>query len=447
MAVDERVGTRTAELQAERERLVARGIATTPIFVEHAHGARITDVDGREYIDFVGGIGVLNGGHTPERVVAAIKEQAEQVPAPVLLDRPVRAVPRGLPAADRVPPGRRAATRRCCMNTGAEATENAVKIARYHTGRQAIVCFENAFHGRTLMGMSLTSKAMPYKKGFGPFAPEVYRAQAPYPYRGIGTAEALESVERLFKSQVDPSAVAGMIYEPVQGEGGFHPATEGFVEGLVEICARYGIVYISDEVQSGMCRTGYPAAVARWGVEPDLITWGKSMGGGMPIAGVTGRAEIMDSVHPGGLGGTYVGNPRLVRGRDRRPRPGARPGLPGAVARVRRPAPRPARATSRRACPPIGEVRGLGAMLAIELVEDRDEQEAGAGARVARHRDRARQRPAADGRGRAVERDPRARAAGRHGRRPRRGPRDLRVRAARGECGVARSRCWRRPSS
>jgi 4-aminobutyrate aminotransferase / (S)-3-amino-2-methylpropionate transaminase / 5-aminovalerate transaminase len=369
MAVDERVGTRTAELQAERERLVARGIATAPIFVEHAHGARLTDVEGREYIDFVGGIGVLNGGHTPERVVAAIKEQADKYLHQcysIAQYEPFLDVCRRLIACH---PGA-GPYKALLVNTGAEATENAVKIARYHTGRQAIVCFENAFHGRTLMGMSLTSKAMPYKKGFGPFAPEIYRAQAPYPYRGIGTAEALESVERLFKSQVDPSAVAGMIYEPVQGEGGFHPATEGFVEGLVEICARYGIVYISDEVQSGMCRTGYPAAVARWGVEPDLITWGKSMGGGMPIAGVTGRADIMDSVHPGGLGGTYVGNPvscaAAIVALDQVLDPAFQEQSRAFGDRLR------ARLEDlATGVPAIGEVRGLGAMLAIELVEDR----------------------------------------------------------------------------
>ena len=369
MAVDERVGTRTAELQAERERLVARGIATAPIFVEHAHGARLTDVEGREYIDFVGGIGVLNGGHTPERVVAAIKEQADKYLHQcysIAQYEPFLDVCRRLIACH---PGA-GPYKALLVNTGAEATENAVKIARYHTGRQAIVCFENAFHGRTLMGMSLTSKAMPYKKGFGPFAPEIYRAQAPYPYRGIGTAEALESVERLFKSQVDPSAVAGMIYEPVQGEGGFHPATDGFVEGLVEICARYGIVYISDEVQSGMCRTGYPAAVARWGVEPDLITWGKSMGGGMPIAGVTGRADIMDSVHPGGLGGTYVGNPvscaAAIVALDQVLDPAFQEQSRAFGDRLR------ARLEDMATrVPAIGEVRGLGAMLAIELVEDR----------------------------------------------------------------------------
>jgi 4-aminobutyrate aminotransferase/4-aminobutyrate aminotransferase/(S)-3-amino-2-methylpropionate transaminase len=370
MAVDERVGTRTAELQAERERLVARGIATAPIFVERAHGARLTDVEGREYIDFVGGIGVLNGGHTPERVVAAIQEQASKYLHQcysIAQYEPFLEVCRRLIACH---PGA-GPYKALLVNTGAEATENAIKIARYHTGRPAIVCFENAFHGRTLMGMSLTSKVMPYKKGFGPFAPEVYRAQAPYPYRGIGTAEALASVEALFKSQVDPSAVAGMIYEPVQGEGGFHPATDGFVEGLVEICARHGIVYISDEVQSGMCRTGYPAAVERWGVEPDLITWGKSMGGGMPIAGVTGRADIMDSVHPGGLGGTYVGNPvscaAAIVALDQVLDPAFQEQSRVFGDRLRA---RLEDLATRN--PAIGEVRGLGAMLAIELVSDRD---------------------------------------------------------------------------
>jgi 4-aminobutyrate aminotransferase/(S)-3-amino-2-methylpropionate transaminase len=369
MAVDQRAGARTSELQAERERLIARGIATSPIFVERAHGARITDVDGREYIDFVGGIGTLNGGHTPAAVVAAITEQAAKYlhqcysiaqyePYLEVAKRLIRCHPGAGPY------------KALLINTGAEAVENAVKIARYHTNRQAVVCFENAFHGRTMMGMSLTSKAMPYKKGFGPFVPEVYRAQSPYPYRGIGTTEALASVERLFKSQVDPSAVAAMIYEPVQGEGGFHPATDGFVEGLVEICARYGIVYISDEVQSGMCRTGYPTCVERWGVEPDLITWGKSMGGGMPIAGVTGRAEIMDSVHPGGLGGTYVGNPvscaAAIVALDQVLDPAFQAASRAFGDRLR------ARLEEIAArVPAIGEVRGLGAMLAIELVEDR----------------------------------------------------------------------------
>jgi 4-aminobutyrate aminotransferase len=370
MAVDQRASTRTAELQAERERLIARGIATTPLFVERAHGARLTDVEGTTYIDFVGGIGTLNGGHTPEKVVAAIKEQADlylHQCYSIAQYEPYLEVARRLIACH---PGA-GPYKALLVNTGAEAVENAIKIARYHTGRQSVICFENAFHGRTLMGMSLTAKAMPYKKGFGPLAPEIYRAPAPYPYRGIGTREALEGVERVFKSQVDPSGVAAMIYEPVQGEGGFHPATDGFVEGLVELCAKHGIVYISDEVQSGMLRTGYPSCVERWGVEPDLITWGKSMGGGMPIAGVTGKAEIMDSVHVGGLGGTYVGNPiscaAAIVALDEVLDPERQAASIAFGDRLRA---RLEQIATR--VPAIGEVRGLGAMLAIELVEDRE---------------------------------------------------------------------------
>jgi 4-aminobutyrate aminotransferase / (S)-3-amino-2-methylpropionate transaminase / 5-aminovalerate transaminase len=369
MAVDTSTGARTAALQAERERLVSRAVATTPLFVERAHGARLVDVDGREYIDFVGGIGTLNGGHTPDAVVAAIKAQAERYlhqcysiaqyePYLDVCRRLVQCHPASTPI------------KAALFNSGAEATENAIKFARYATGRPAVVCFENAFHGRTLMGLSLTSKVMPYKKGFGPFAPEIYRALAPYPYRGIGTKEALESVTRLFKSQVDPASVAAVIYEPVQGEGGFHPASEGFCEGLYAICQEHGILYIDDEVQAGMCRTGYPAAVERFGLEPDLIAWGKSMGGGLPISAVTGRAEIMDAVHPGGIGGTYGGNPiscaAAIAALDQVLDPAfqasaralgdrLRVGLESIASRV----------------PAIGEVRGMGPMLAIELVEDR----------------------------------------------------------------------------
>jgi 4-aminobutyrate aminotransferase / (S)-3-amino-2-methylpropionate transaminase / 5-aminovalerate transaminase len=369
MAVEERAQTRTAELQAERERLVSRGIATSPVFVESAHGARIRDVDGKEYIDFVAGIGTLNGGHTPQLVVDAIKQQAERYLHQcfsIVQYEPYLEVARRLIACH---PGA-GPYKALIVNTGAEAVENAVKIARYATGRPAIVCFENAFHGRTLMGMTLTSKTMPYKKGFGPFAPEVYRALAPYPYRGVSAADAIASVERLFKSQVDPSEVAAVIYEPVQGEGGFHPAPDGFVAQLHALCRSHGIVYIDDEVQSGMCRTGYPSAVERWGVEPDLIAWGKSMGGGMPIGGVTGRADLMDAPHVGGLGGTFVGNPVAcaaaivsldqVLDADYQRHAQAfaetlRTRLEAIATRV----------------PAVGEVRGLGAMLALELVEDR----------------------------------------------------------------------------
>jgi len=370
MAVSEQIGARTAALMAERERWVSKSVATSPVFVERAHGARLTDVDGREYVDFVGGIGTLNGGHTPEAVVRAIQAQAERYlhtcysiaqyePYIEVVKRLCQAHPGAGPYKGLL------------VNSGAEAVENAVKIARYATGRQAIVCFDQAFHGRTLMTMTLTAKPMPYKKGFGPFAPEVYRAPGPYPYRGVSGADAIAGVRKLFKSQIDPSSVAAVIYEPVQGEGGFLPAPQGFPQELSAICREHGIVYIDDEVQAGMCRTGPAAALEHYGVEPDLCVWGKSMGGGMPIAGVTGRADLLDAVHTGGLGGTFSGNPlscvaalhALDEALDPAFQEHARAMGETLRARLDDLAGR---------IDAIGEVRGLGAMLAIELVEDRE---------------------------------------------------------------------------
>ena len=195
------------------------------------------------------------------------------------------------------------------LNSGAEAVENAVKIARAATGRPAVIAFDRAFHGRTLLTMSLTSKVTPYKRGFGPFAPEVYRAPAPYEYRGIGSDDAIEGLERLFKSDVDPQSVACVVLEPVQGEGGFVPMPRDFPRRLQELCAAHGILYVDDEVQAGVGRTGPVWAIEHYGVTPDLLVSGKSLGGGLPLAAVTGRADLMDAVHPGGLGGTFGGNP------------------------------------------------------------------------------------------------------------------------------------------
>jgi 4-aminobutyrate aminotransferase / (S)-3-amino-2-methylpropionate transaminase / 5-aminovalerate transaminase len=366
--------TRSAHLAAEKARWVSTGVATSPIFVERAHGARLVDVDGREYIDFVGGIGTLNGGHTPEAVVAAITAQAElylHTCFSIAMYEPYVEVCRRI---CELHPGA-FAKKAMLVNSGAEAVENAVKIARYATGRDAVVCFDQAFHGRTLMGMTLTSKVMPYKKNMGPFAPEVYRAAAPWPYRGIGTAEALDSVRKLFKSQVDPGSVAAIIYEPVQGEGGFLPATPGFIEGLIELCSAHGIVFIDDEVQTGMGRTGTALAVDQYpGVEPDLVVWGKSLGGGLPLAGVSGRAELMDAPHVGGLGGTFGGNPlscaAALASLDQMAEPGFldRAAALGATIRTRL-----EEMQGRRAL--IGDVRGLGPMLGIELVTDRETRE------------------------------------------------------------------------
>jgi len=374
MAVDQSTQSESARLTASKDQYVARGVATSPIFVERAHGARLTDVDGREYIDFVGGIGTLNGGHTPEAVVRAVQEQAERYMHQcfsIAMYEPYIEVCRRI---CELHPGT-FAKKALLVNSGAEAVENAVKIARYATNRDAVICFDQGFHGRTMMGMTLTSKVMPYKKGFGPFVPEVYRAAAPWPYRGIGTAEALASVRKLLKSQVDPESVAAIVYEPVQGEGGFLPATPGFIEGLIEITREYGMIYIDDEVQTGMGRTGTVLAVDQMpGVEPDLVVWGKSLGGGLPLAGVSGRAELMDAPHVGGLGGTFGGNPLSCAA-----------GLvalgqvvdPAFLARSREIGERvnAALAGMQERHAVIGDVRGMGPMIGIELVKDRATKE------------------------------------------------------------------------
>src|SRR5262245_32218521 len=301
----------TAErITEERSKYVTSGVSTPQLVVAEAEGARITDVDGRTFVDFGGGIGCQNTGHRHPAVVEAIKEQADRYLHQcfmVGMYEPYVDVCRRL--AELSP---------CCgdeqrtilVNSGAEAVENAVKIARAATGRQAVVVFENAFHGRTLLAMSMTSKVKPYKAGFGPFAPEVYRAPAPYPYRGISSDDAIAALEHLFKADVDPSTVACVVLEPVQGEGGFISMPPDYLMRLQELCASNGILWVNDEVQSGTGRTGTMWAIEQYaGAEPDMTVFGKSIGGGLPLAGVVGRAEVMDAVPPGGLGGTFGGNP------------------------------------------------------------------------------------------------------------------------------------------
>jgi 4-aminobutyrate aminotransferase/(S)-3-amino-2-methylpropionate transaminase len=366
------VGSRTESLMAMRDAYVARGVSLAPIVADHAHGARLIDVDGKEYIDFAGGIGVLNLGHTPDAVVAAIKEQADALLHscfPVAAYEPYLQVAKLLCENS---PGTHA-KKAVLVNSGAEAVENAVKIARYATGRDAVISFDRGFHGRTLLAMTLTSKLV-YKKGMGPFAPEVYRAPAPYPYRGVSTEDALEGIAFMFKAHVDPQAVACMILEPVQGEGGFTVMPPEFIKGLKALCEEHGIVYISDEVQSGMGRTGKLWAIEHSGVVPDLMTVGKWLAAGMPLAGVVGRADLIDSVHPGGLGSTYGGNPvacaaavesiRAISGEEF---------LAHAAAFGERVMQRLTAMAERHAV--IGEVRGIGPMAAIELVKDRDSRE------------------------------------------------------------------------
>ncbi|MGH3059966.1 MAG: 4-aminobutyrate--2-oxoglutarate transaminase [Gaiellaceae bacterium] len=369
MPVRERSATQ--EVVEARERYVAAGVATPPLVVARAEGARIEDVDGRSYIDFAGGLGCQNAGHGPPAAVAAIHEQVDRYLHQcfmVGMYEPYVEVCRRLAELS---PCRGEEQKSLLVNSGAEAVENAVKIARAATGRPAVVVFDRAFHGRTLLTMAMTSKVVPYKRGFGPFAPEVYRAPAPHPYRGVSSDDAIRGLEALFKSEIDPEAVACVVLEPVQGEGGFIPMPRDFPPRLRELCDRHGIVYVDDEVQSGVGRTGPVWAVEHYGVEPDLLVSGKSLGGGLPLAGVTGRAEIVDRVPPGGLGGTFGGNPVAcaaavavldeVVGEDfqRRARElgeAIRVALEDIAERVEA----------------VGDVRGLGPMQALELVEDRE---------------------------------------------------------------------------
>ena len=279
-----------------------------PLVVTGASGARIEADDGRTYIDFAGGIGCQNLGHGAPAVVEAIHAQVDRYLHQcfmVGMYEPYVEVCRRL--AELYPGS--GEYKSVLLNSGAEGVENAVKIARAATGRPAVIAFERAFHGRTLLTMSLTSKVAPYKRGFGPFAPEVYRAPAPYEFRGIGSDEALDGLRRLFKAEVDPATVACVVLEPVQGEGGFVPMPLDFPRRLQELCAAHGILYVDDEVQAGVGRTGPVWAIEHYGVTPDLLVSGKSLGGGLPLAAVTGRAELMDAVGPGGLGGTFGGNP------------------------------------------------------------------------------------------------------------------------------------------
>src|SRR5947209_18225318 len=303
-------GAKSRELLARRQQFVARGVSSTMnVFAAKADGAIIEDVYGNRYIDFAGGIGAMNVGHVRPEVTQAIAEQAAKFthtcfsvmmyePYVALAERIVKIAPGDFPK------------KALFLNSGAEAVENAVKIARYATGRPAIIVFDNAFHGRTLMTMTMTAKVKPYKYRFGPFAPEVYRAPFPYPYRMNMTAQeaseyCISELERMFSGDVAPDQVAAVVIEPVQGEGGFMVAPPGFLRALKAVCEKYGILFVADASQSGFCRTGRMFAVEYDGFAPALMIIAKSLGAGMPISGVVGRADIMDTPPPGALGRPY----------------------------------------------------------------------------------------------------------------------------------------------
>lgn len=339
-----------------------------PVFAAEARNATIVDVDGNAFVDFAGGIGVMNVGHSHPRVLEAIVEQATHfvhtdftlVPYEGYVELAER-----LGALVPITGGTRAAF----FNSGAEAVENAVKIARLATGRPAVVAFEGGFHGRTLMAMTMTSKVHPYKTGLGPFAPEVYRAPFPDAYRGPSTAEALGRLEAMLNTHVPPSHVAAIVFEPQLGEGGFVPADPAFVRGLRALCDAHGILLVADEVQTGFGRTGRMFAMEHFDVEPDLLILAKSIAAGLPLSGVIGRAALMDASHAGAIGGTYIGNPLALAAALAVLDVFAEEEL---VARARALGDRiRERLLAWQARHPrIGDVRGLGAMLALELVDD-----------------------------------------------------------------------------
>ncbi len=380
-------GPQSQALLARRAKAVPKGVpAVTPIAVVQADGSVITDADGNRLIDFGGGIGVVNTGHRHPGVIQAVREQLDHfthVCFPVSTYEPYVRLAERLNA---LTPGSHE-KRTFFVNSGAEAVENAVKAARFFTGRQAVVCFEHGFHGRTNLAMALTSKVMPYKKGFGPFAPEIYRIPFPYCYRcpvgqrGSGAPKdslaagqccmaGREYLERLFAAIVDPDSVAAIIMELELGEGGFVPAPKDFVRELAAFAKAHGILFIADEIQTGFGRTGRMFACEHYDLVPDLMTTAKSLAGGLPLAAVTGRADVLDAPQVGGLGGTYGGNPLACAAAlavldameaEQIPARAERLGE-----RVRR---RFVEWASRHQA--IGDVRGLGAMVAIELVTDR----------------------------------------------------------------------------
>ncbi|CAO3410461.1 4-aminobutyrate--2-oxoglutarate transaminase [Azospirillum largimobile] len=361
---------------ARREAAVSRGIsAGMPFYIDRAENAEMWDIEGKRFIDFAGGIAVLNTGHRHPKVMEAVKGQLDRFTHTCAMVTPYDSFVELAEKLNALVPGP-TPKKTAFFTTGAEAVENAVKIARASTGRPGVVAFSGGFHGRTLLTMGLTGKVVPYKVGFGPFPAEIFHVPFPNAYRGISEAESLKALDTLFKADVDASRVAAIIIEPVQGEGGFNIASPSFLQAIRAVCDKHGIVMIVDEIQTGFARTGKMFAVEHAGVEPDLVTMAKSLAGGFPLSAVTGKAALMDAPIPGGLGGTYAGSPlattaalavinvieeeKLV---ERAEKLGER-----IAGRFRAMA-------QRNSLSVIGDVRNLGAMVAMELVTDRETKE------------------------------------------------------------------------
>jgi 4-aminobutyrate aminotransferase/(S)-3-amino-2-methylpropionate transaminase len=368
--VTEIPGPRSRELMARRAAAVSSGVGTTlPVFVERAGGGVIRDVDGNSLIDLGAGIAVVNVGNSAPKVVRAVQEQVAAFTHTCFMVTPYEGYIAVCEELARVTPGDHE-KRTALFNSGSEAVENAVKIARHATGRQAVVVFDHAYHGRTNLTMALTAKNMPYKHRFGPFASEIYRVPMSYPFRdapGMSGAEAAARAIRQIEAQIGAANVAAVLIEPIQGEGGFVVPATGFLPAVAKWCREAGAVFIADEVQTGFCRTGDWFACDAEGVVPDLMALAKGMAGGLPLAAVTGRADLMDAVHTGGLGGTYGGNPvacaaalasiETMREQD----------LAGAARAIEDTMVPRLRAMQERT-PAIGDVRGRGAMIAVEIV-------------------------------------------------------------------------------
>lgn len=358
-------------LWERRLKSVPRGVTTAyPVFAEKAKNAEIWDVEGRRYIDFGGGIGVQNTGHCHPKVIAAIHKQVDQVLHTAFQIMPYEPyITLAEKLNTKAPIDGEAKT--IFFSSGAEALENAVKIARVATGRPGFISFLGGFHGRTMMALALTGKVVPYKKGFGPFSGDVYHIPFPMEYHGVTEEDSLKALMNLFKADIDPSRVAAIAIEPVQGEGGFYIASPGFLQKLRKICDEHGILLIADEVQSGFARTGKLFAIEHSGIKPDLITTAKSLAAGMPLSAVIGKTSLMDSVEPGGLGGTYAGNPVAcaagIAVMDLIEEEGIleKSTKLGETLQKRL-------NEIKKSSPHVGEIRGLGGMVAFELVENGD---------------------------------------------------------------------------
>lgn len=362
-------GPKSLALQARRLAVVSAGVASAvPVFVERAHGAIVVDVDGNQFIDLGTGIGVMTIGHTDESVVEAARRQLGELTHAMFTISPYESYVRVCELLAQHAPGD-FAKKSVLLNSGAEAVENAVKIARKFTGRSGVAVLDHAYHGRTNLTMAMTFKAMPYKLGFGPFAPDVHHAPNSYPFHdGLSGADAAARTISYLEKKVGASDLACLVVEPIQGEGGFVVPAEGYLAALQSWCNANDVVFIADEIQSGMARTGRYFAIEHTGAVPDMVLTAKGIAGGLPIAAVTGRAEIMDASHPGGLGGTFAGNPVAAAAAIAVFDSIESRGLLAEAARIEGVL-KPALLELQKQYPIIGDVRGIGAMIAIELVQ------------------------------------------------------------------------------